>query len=719
MGGVEIQPVGTTNPVSFLFGTLDIICLNQIILKLSRNSGSAQAVALIEIGRASSNIMLSALRSSIVCRRCCRPALVSASLKNSTGGERIVVTPYTTSSIPTVVTPPPSRALSTISFDAAAAYFSNSPTSPSLPVENNNLAVTTTTFCLEHQHYSCQQAEEQIKKWIENNPLIAPYKAEESLAKLWVAQQEIFVEWAASSSPPILITTNTVNLCIKAWCHSNKGEIAAERAERLLNWMENLHDGPSTTTTTTTTTLSSSSSPLFASLLPQPNYQSYALAIDAWSQAAVIESSKGSAATSNTNSKAIPDATNVGFNCAKRAEELLMRMQAKHEELQHLSETNRDYPYNSELQPDTNVFNTVLMAWAHIRGGTKASATRAMRILDLMQELHHHQSSDAPSWQGIGLSKVQPNLHTYKCVIYAWGHAAHTLEGPDRAELILRHMLSLSKAGNNSDKEVLPDEECFHIVMKAHAELIRRRGKGDNERARQVTDLLNWMELLACRRTKPKIEPTTESYRIALSAWAWSHHIDAPKEAEEILFRLIRACELNRNKMKDIENGLGSKDSVTLAVTPETKDFNTVINTCAFKRGVGLPKDELDDDVKLNQQLALKETYDIAEGVLDALLSFPYAQPDSATFAGMIRSCVNLLPDTDDRDLRVIDIFRLAYQIPNSAAKSSVIPERLQVPPGGGCVDANVLRQLRHALPTEEYIRVREEFEEHRLKNIR
>lgn len=614
-----------------------------------------------------------------------------------------------------------SRSQSTISFDATA-YLSNTPSSSTARPngqQHNNLASWNNNISnipIEHQ-YTRKQAEDQIHQWIKNNPLIAPYKAEECLAKLWVEQQEIFHEWAAttsqsSSAPPIiLITPNTVNLCISAWCYSKKGQIAAERAQRLLNWMENLQS-----------TTSSSSFSQFASLLPQPNYQSYALAIEAWSQAAVIESSKGSA--TNNNSKAIPEATKIGFNCAKRAEDLLMRMQAKHEELQcRLSETNRDYhPYNSELQPDTNVFNKVLMGWSRIRGGTKASATRAMRILDLMQELHHHQSSEAPSWQGIGLSKVQPNLHTYKCVIYAWGHASHTLEGPDRAEEILRHMLSISKAGNNLGQEVLPDEECFHIVMKSHAELVRRRGKGDilnADRARQVTELLNWMELLAVRRTKPKIEPNTESYRIALSAWAWSHHIDAPKQVEEILFRMIRACELNRNKMRDIENGLGSMDSsvTTLAVTPETKDFNTVINCCSFSRGVGVAKDELDDDIKLSQQLALKETYDVAEGVLEALLSFPYAQPDSATFAGMIRACVNLLPDTDERDVRVIDLFRLAYQNPNTAVKSTVIPERLQAPAGGGCVDANVLRQLRYALPTEEYIRIREEFEDYRRKN--
>lgn len=645
--------------------------------------------------------------------------ITAANTNTSNVCRRIQLTPTITDFIPRS-----RRAFSTISFDAAA-YFSNSPSTPSLAGNNKNYPSAAAGLngnvvaSSSNHEYSRHKAEEQIKQWIETNPLIAPYKAEESLANLWVVQQRIFDEWEANKKlhhqtnassplqpPPILITSDTVNLVIKAWRHSNKGEIAAERAERLLDWMDNLHDDDEAT----------------SMLLPRPNYLTYASVISIWSDAAVVESSKGNAAatattTTTNNTKSIPHATKLGFDCAKRAEDLLMRMQAKHEELQRLSVSDRDLPYNSELQPDTNAFNSVLRAWSYIRGGTKASAIRAMRILDLMQELHHFQSSDAPSWQGIGLSKVQPNLFTYKCVIHAWGHASHTLEGPDRAEEILRHMLSISKAGNNLNKEVLPDEDCFHIVMKAHAELVRRRGKGDianADRAQQVTDLLDWMELLALRRTKPKIEPTTESYRIALSAWAWSHHIDAPKQAEEILFRMIRACELNRNNVNDIQKGLGSKDD---AVTPEVRDFNTVINCCSFARGVGLPKDDLNDDIKLNQQLALKETYDIAKGVLDALVSFPYAQPDSGTFAGMIRACVNLLPDTDERDECVIDIFRLAYQSPNVTEKSSVIPERLQAPPGGGCVDANVLRQLRHALPnSEDYIRVREEFEEYRRK---
>ena len=84
---------------------------------------------------------------------------------------------------------------------------------------------------------------------------------------------------------------------------------------------------------------------------------------------------------------------------------------------------------------------------------------------------------------------------------------------------------------------------------------------------------------------------------------------------------------------------------------------------------------------------------------------------------------MNLLPNTADRDERVIEYFRLAYLTPSPVESppgkiSSTASGRMQAPPGAGCVDANVLRQLRLALPsTEEYIRVREEFESYRRRN--
>lgn len=408
-----------------------------------------------------------------------------------------------------------------------------------------------------------------------------------------------------------------------------------------------------------------------------------------------------------------------------------MHMQRCHEQL--LLE-EQFHQYNSELQPDTRVFNLVLNAWSKIRGGTKASATRAVRILDLMQELHLFQSQTASEWQGIAMSKVQPNLQTYKSILYAWAHANHTVEGPDRAEEILRHCLSMSKAG----AEIMLDGECFHVVMKAHAEAVRKRRKGDGgsasvERAQRVTALLDWMELLAMRGgTKSKLKPTTETYRIALSAWVWSHHVDSPKMAEEILYRMIRVYEAQMAAAATTSTATAGKDATDLssevskpAVQPDTRDFNTLINCCSFARKVGINRDGEDDESLLQRQLEHQQIFNVAEGALNTLVASSYAQPDSATFSGIIRACVNLLPNTDDRDDKVIELFRLAYRTAparDSTPKiSSTSSERMrmQAPVGGGCVDANVLRQLRHALPsTEDYIRVREEFEEYRHQNV-
>lgn len=538
---------------------------------------------------------------------------------------------------------------------------------------------------------------------------------------MWVEQQGIFERHQTNSPhpPQVLLTTESVNTVLQAWCSSNIGEVAAERAERLLTWMEDLHS-----------TQAEDSS--WSSYLPTPNYQSYATAIDAWSRAAVYESAHPSPASPGetvTNSRGrvknvVSTATKSGFECAKRAEDLLMHMQQMHE---RQIENEGEEAYRSEIQPDTRVFNLVLKAWSTIHGGTKASALRAVRILDLMQELHHSQSMHAPEWQGIGVSKVQPNLRTYKTVLSAWANAAHTAEGPDRAEEILRHLLSLSKAGNMG-AEIMPDAECFHIVMKAHAESVRKKRKGDDgsasvERARKVTSLLDWMELLPLRRTTAKIRPTTESYRIALSAWVWSHHTSAPQEAEAILYRMIRAYETESSKSV-LDNNVHTKDKLEsgMLVRPETRDFNTLINCCSFARKVGADSSEEDDEVLLQRQMEHMEIYNIAETAFGTLTSLPCAQPDSATFVGMIRACLNLLPNTDERDKKVIELFRLAYQTPQSATSSprisSTSSERMRAPPGAGCVDANVLRQLRHALPsTEDYIRVREEFEEHRRNN--
>jgi hypothetical protein len=614
------------------------------------------------------------------------------------------------------------RQFSTISFDinelrTAADQPSSttitSRTSPADTAADNNRINYITKTLRSHQprqrpHHKALQAQQEIQNWIAANRKIAPYKAEEKLSQLWAEQVELM---ECEMHPPVLVTTDTINLVLQAWTYSDAGVKGAVRAERLLHWMEGL--GYSGSGLEPTMNEQSAEETV---MYPVPDYRSYALVIEAWSRAAEYESSRAS--TSNE------EAMKIGFECARKCEDLLMHMQKMHEVRLDSQDVGED------IQPDTNVFHHVLNAWGNIRG-TKATAMRATRILDLMQELHHYQSMNADTWQGVGVSKVQPSLVTYKALLRAWANTG-TAEGADQAELILRHLLSISKAGNIG-VEIYPDAECFHVVMKAHADSVRKRRKGSSEnaaeRARQMVALLDWMELLASRKAHKNLKPTRETYRIVMSAWAWSRDVEAPKEAESVLFRMISASQLS-----DVEDAVdiilgekklsskGKKNKV--CEYPETRDFNTVINCAAFARGIGDVTTELNDDELVAQlQSERKEVFSIAEGVFDSLLKSEHAQPDSDTFLGMMRACQSLLPDNEVRDERVVELFRLAYQTPSPEQTSSYKPvttytEKLQAPKGGGCVDANVLRQLRLALPsTEEYIRVREEWEEYRRKN--
>ncbi|KAL3804341.1 hypothetical protein HJC23_011269 [Cyclotella cryptica] len=633
---------------------------------------------------------------------------------------------------------------STVSFDDYVNVV-NSKSQPPLSRKDdiaalglNNVIADASQTQLAHRQ---NQYEQEILRWMKASPKIAAYKVEEKLANMWVEQQELLSRFEQqhrvdeSLQPPVLLTVDTVNLVIQAWCNSNTGEVGAMRAERLLRWMEDLHSTPAKSTIG----LEPTSTYSYNTIFPMPDYQSYATVIDAWSRAAIYESGHAKSnidSEMETPKRDISEATKNGFECARRAEDVLMHMQKMHE--RRLENQQHSDPYSSDIQPDTHVFHLVLKAWSNIRGATKATAMRATRILDFMQELHHFQSLNSPtSWQGISVFKVHPNVHTYKLLIQAWASTA-TPEGADHAEEILRHLLSISKAGNVG-VESNPDEECFHIVMKAHAESVRKRRRGttightsSGDRARQVTALLDWMELLASRRAF-KIQPTLETYRIAMSAWAWSHDVDAPREAERILFRIIRASEISCVDVAvDHLLQTGSQNKVSSTPKPwldgpETRDFNTVINCCAFARGVSSdPSSDMDDDEALElHQKAQKEIFLIAEDVFQALLESKHAQPDSDTFLGMLRACVSLLPNNEDRDARVIELFRLAYKThppeQSSSSKSTYsVLDRLQSPIGGGCVNANILRQLRLALPsTEEYIRVREEYEQYRRNSMK
>ncbi|KAL7535473.1 LOW QUALITY PROTEIN: hypothetical protein ACHAWF_005177, partial [Thalassiosira exigua] len=200
--------------------------------------------------------------------------------------------------------------------------------------------------------------------------------------------------------------------------------------------------------------------------------------------------------------------TKSGFECAKRAKDLLMHMQRMHEQrLKTAEEGEGSDNYNSDIHSDTGDECSTWSSPYGVHGGTKASVIRDMCILDLMKDLHRTQSREVPEWHGTALSKVQPNLWTYK-----------------------------RRKGDNGPSSV--------------------------EHTRKFTALMDWMELMSLRGWTAKIRSSIETYQIVLSAWVCSHHMDAPREADGILYRMIRLiAHRHRQKLTNAKTKFGTKTS--------------------------------------------------------------------------------------------------------------------------------------------------------------
>jgi len=346
-----------------------------------------------------------------------------------------------------------------------------------------------------------------------------------------------------------------------------------------------------------------------------------------------------------------------GYECAKRAEEILEWMELLR---QSASSANG---YYSDVRPNTQCFASVINAWAY--RCTPGSAVRAMRIFDLMIDLH-----------AAGDEAVKPTTRAYYAVLSAWARSGGR-NSADKAEDILRHMDALASAAANDDEaeslEVRPNVHCFNAAMMAHA-----YSRGGSESAQRAEALLDWMEKLY-HDGDEGARPNTRSYRLVMSAWAWSRSNDAPSRTESILQRMIAASREGNH-----------------VVMPCTRDFNTVISCCAY-----VQQPDIGIDTKVEEEiLGVAERGEgdplrVAFSTLDALGESPHYSANSTTFSTLIKACAAHLPPGAERNLWVQELFQTCS--------------------GLGLVDQKVLRQLRIAVPKGHYISLREEHENFRL----
>ena len=203
-------------------------------------------------------------------------------------------------------------------------------------------------------------------------------------------------------------------------------------------------------------------------------------------------------------------------------------------------------PYSTLIDPllTVDAYNGLLQAWA-TAGTHPATAERCEQIL---QAMHMHET-------------MQPNIQSYKAVLSAWRNVDCPW-APERAQQILETLVDNARSNENNDDDdgstttsaILPDSDCFDIVLQAWS----RSGRADAPQHSEA--LLGTMERLYEATGWAQVKPRTSSFNAVLATWSRSTH---PLAA-------TRACEI-LSFMQFLEQGDSS-------VAPDTASYCTVMN---------------------------------------------------------------------------------------------------------------------------------------------
>ena len=190
-------------------------------------------------------------------------------------------------------------------------------------------------------------------------------------------------------------------------------------------------------------------------------------------------------------------------------------------------------------------YNCLLEGWAR-SGAGDAAAERCERILERMEE------------EG-GL--VRPDLSSYKTVLMAWRHAEGR-HSAHRAQRVLEGMVRSHQENPAQNKHLLPDSDCFDIVLQTWSR------SGHRNAPQEAEGTLAAMERLYETTGSSKLKPRTTTFNAVLAAWSRSSD---PKAADRAI-DLLRFMEVLDEK--------GDKK-----VGPDKASYCTVMGAVAKQRG--------------------------------------------------------------------------------------------------------------------------------------
>jgi len=366
-------------------------------------------------------------------------------------------------------------------------------------------------------------------------------------------------------------------------------------------------------------------------------------------------------------------ATNTDAETAKaaaaRAEEILVEMQR----LSMMAESVGD---RSSIEPNTETFRLVLVAWGNAARSCKKPADKIFAS---------HRAWDTLAWmvrryksnEQRAFAHARPDSNCFELVMTTWAQNGHA-EAADRVEELLFILDRLYQAellensGHDDDYIVLngsvlrPTTRCFDQVLSALAQ----RSEGNPEAAQRAENILNHMENLADQGVEDA-GPSLATYCASSGAWAKTGGLEGAQKADGILRRieqrLLRGEDsfqpdcLAYNIVTDSFVKARSKESYKLArkvldrqmemyskhnverCKPDVFSFSLVLNGCASAYG--------------SQKERLK-AFGVARSTFQDMLSLG-VQPNQVTY-GIMLKCANKLlqPGSEKRESFVRDIFK-------------------------------------------------------------
>jgi pentatricopeptide repeat protein len=229
---------------------------------------------------------------------------------------------------------------------------------------------------------------------------------------------------------------------------------------------------------------------------------------------------------------------------ANRAQELLLRIEALHEEGYY------------DVAPDAVSYNSVLNAWAR---STDEPADRAVDLAQSMRVTPNlvtyntlilafakrglAQNAEAVL-RAMQESSIQPDIISFNSVLSAWAF----LQEGEKAESLLKEMISLAVQGNT---DVKPDTISFNTVLHAY-----------RSNPRRASLLLKHMETLY-EAGNDDVEPDVYSYTSCIQAWATSADKTASFQAKQLLDTMEKLSE----KRKELTPNVVSYTCVMTALS--------------------------------------------------------------------------------------------------------------------------------------------------------